>query len=160
MGTRKRRSEQVKRAKMRSPGRPPVLHRSERRPFWGWWSPRAARAKWQLEDLGFHRRSGSGGFGSVEVCPHRNLRRRRRRRRGVICHWLSASKSPSCAPNVTGFARSPGNLCVPRRRSRVGCDSTLPPAAEASSIGRSRHSGMLIVPRGVPSLPSWRSMLP
>lgn len=34
MGTRKRRSEQVKRAKMRSPGRPPVLHRSERRPFW------------------------------------------------------------------------------------------------------------------------------
>ena len=34
MGTRKRGSEQVKRAKMRSPGRPPVLHRSERRPFW------------------------------------------------------------------------------------------------------------------------------
>ena len=31
MGTRKNRSG---RAKMRSPGRPPVLHRSERRPFW------------------------------------------------------------------------------------------------------------------------------
>jgi IS30 family transposase len=29
-----RRSDQVRRAKMRSPGRPPVLHRSERRPFW------------------------------------------------------------------------------------------------------------------------------
>ena len=34
MGTRKRRSDRVERAKMRSPGRPPVLHRSERRPFW------------------------------------------------------------------------------------------------------------------------------
>jgi IS30 family transposase len=34
MGTRKRRLDRVRRAKMRSPGRPPVLHRSERRPFW------------------------------------------------------------------------------------------------------------------------------
>ena len=34
MGARKRRSDRVERAKMRSPGRPPVLHRSERRPFW------------------------------------------------------------------------------------------------------------------------------
>jgi len=34
MGTRKRRSDRFERAKMRSPGRPPVLHRSERRPFW------------------------------------------------------------------------------------------------------------------------------
>lgn len=34
MGTRKRRAERAGRAKMRSPGRPPVLHRSERRPFW------------------------------------------------------------------------------------------------------------------------------
>lgn len=29
-----RRSELARRAKMRSPGRPPVLHRAERRPFW------------------------------------------------------------------------------------------------------------------------------
>ena len=34
MGTRKRGGDRGKRAKMRSPGRPPVLHRSERRPFW------------------------------------------------------------------------------------------------------------------------------
>ncbi len=34
MGARKRRSGRAGRAKMRSPGRPPVLHRSERRPFW------------------------------------------------------------------------------------------------------------------------------
>lgn len=34
MGARKRRSGWAGRAKMRSPGRPPVLHRSERRPFW------------------------------------------------------------------------------------------------------------------------------
>lgn len=34
MSTKKRRSDQAGRAKMRSPGRPPVLHRSERRPFW------------------------------------------------------------------------------------------------------------------------------
>ena len=34
MGAKKRRSDRVERAKMRSPGRPPVLHRSERRPFW------------------------------------------------------------------------------------------------------------------------------
>ncbi len=30
----KRRSDRAGRAKMRSPGRPPVMHRSERRPFW------------------------------------------------------------------------------------------------------------------------------
>jgi AraC-like DNA-binding protein len=34
MGTSKRGADRVGRAKMRSPGRPPVLHRSERRPFW------------------------------------------------------------------------------------------------------------------------------
>lgn len=34
MNAKTRRSDQVRRAKMRSPGRPPVLHRSERRPFW------------------------------------------------------------------------------------------------------------------------------
>jgi len=34
MGTAKRRSDRAGRAKMRWPGRPPVLHRSERRPFW------------------------------------------------------------------------------------------------------------------------------
>ena len=34
MSVKKRRSDLAGRAKMRSPGRPPVLHRSERRPFW------------------------------------------------------------------------------------------------------------------------------
>ncbi len=34
MGTRKVGRDRAERAKMRSPGRPPVLHRSERRPFW------------------------------------------------------------------------------------------------------------------------------
>ena len=34
MSARKRLSGRVGRAKMRSPGRPPVLHRSQRRPFW------------------------------------------------------------------------------------------------------------------------------
>ena len=34
MDARKRRAGRAERVKMRSPGRPPVLHRSERRPFW------------------------------------------------------------------------------------------------------------------------------
>jgi IS30 family transposase len=34
MRVQRRRSDRAGRAKMRSPGRPPVLHRSERRPFW------------------------------------------------------------------------------------------------------------------------------
>lgn len=34
MGTKKRRSEWSGRTSLRSPGRPPVLHRSRRRPFW------------------------------------------------------------------------------------------------------------------------------
>ena len=34
MYTGKRRADRAERARMRSPGRPPVLHRSERRPFW------------------------------------------------------------------------------------------------------------------------------
>lgn len=34
MKSRKRGADRATRAKMRSPGRPPVLHRSERRPFW------------------------------------------------------------------------------------------------------------------------------
>ncbi len=34
MNAKTRRSDQARRAKMRSPGRPPVLHRSERPPFW------------------------------------------------------------------------------------------------------------------------------
>jgi transposase, IS30 family len=34
MNAKTRRSDQARRAKLRSPGRPPVLHRSQRRPFW------------------------------------------------------------------------------------------------------------------------------
>jgi len=34
MGRNRRKSDRAGRAKMRSPGRPPVLHRAERRPFW------------------------------------------------------------------------------------------------------------------------------
>ena len=158
MSTRKQRSDRGERAKMRSRGGLLFcIDRSGDRS--GKRSPPAARATWQREDLGFHRRSGLDGFGSVEVWPHRNLPRRHRRRRGAICRWLSVSKSLSCGFNVTGFARSRGNWRVPRRRSRVSCDATPPPEADASSIERSRRSGMPIVRHDVLSVLSWRSVL-
>ena len=85
MGARKRQLGRVGRAKMRfQVGLLFCIDQSDVRS--GGRSPMGARARTRLEEFGYHRRLGLDGFGSVEACRHRNLRRRRRRRPGAICH--------------------------------------------------------------------------
>ena len=74
MGTRKRRSDRVVRAKMRSPGRPPVLHRSERRPFWlaiaeGCSSEEAARRSGVSSAVGVRWFRECGGMPPSQLAP-------------------------------------------------------------------------------------------
>ena len=83
-----------------------------------------ARARKQREELGCHRRSGSDGFGSVEVCPHRIFRRRRRRRRDGICRWLSGADRSSARAGIKGvreiarqLARSASTISRELRRN-------------------------------------------
>lgn len=74
----------IGRAKMRSPGRPPVVHRAERRPFWA--AIASGRSSEEAaQDAAYRRRSERDGFGSVEECPHRIFRRHRHRRQDGTC---------------------------------------------------------------------------
>ena len=54
--------------------------------------PKVARAKKRLEWPRCRRRSERDGFGSVEVCPHRNFRRHRHHQQDGTCRWLSVSR--------------------------------------------------------------------
>ena len=74
MGTRKWRSDRVVRAKMRSPGRPPVVHRSERRPFWlaiaeGCSSEEAARRSGVSSAVGVRWFRECGGMPPSQLAP-------------------------------------------------------------------------------------------
>jgi len=153
MGTR---SVRIGRGTMRSPGRPSVLHRSERRPFWqaiadGSSSEEAAQV------AGVSQAVGTRWFRECGGMPHRIFRLHRHHRQDGTCRWLSVSRWLCCVHRVREFERLPGNLHVPRRRSRASCDAMPRPEAEASRIERSRRSGTPIVRHDVPSLPSWRS---
>ena len=74
MGTGKQRADRAERAKMRSPGRPPVLHRSERRPFWraiaaGCSSEEAARAAGVSSAVGVRWFRECGGMPPSHLSP-------------------------------------------------------------------------------------------
>jgi transposase len=74
MSTKKRRSDRAGRAKMRSPGRPPVLHRSERRPFWvaiaeGCSSEEAARRSGVSSAVGVRWFRECGGMAPSHLSP-------------------------------------------------------------------------------------------
>jgi IS30 family transposase len=74
MRTRKRQSNRAKRAAMKSPGRPPVLHRSERRPFWraiaeGCSSEEAARRSGVSQAVGTRWFRECGGMPPSHLSP-------------------------------------------------------------------------------------------
>ncbi|HLX30777.1 MAG TPA: IS30 family transposase [Casimicrobiaceae bacterium] len=74
MHTGKRQADRAERAKMRSPGRPPVLHRSERRPFWqaiaaGCSSEDAARAASVSSAVGVRWFRECGGMPPSHLSP-------------------------------------------------------------------------------------------
>ena len=156
MDTRKVRIDRVK---MRSPGRPPVLHRSERRPFWqaiaeGCSSEDAAQMCWGFTGGRYQMVSGVWRYApiaSFAVVAASD--------QDGTCRWLSVSRSLSCVPSVKEFERLRGNLRGARRRSRASCDAMPPREAEASRIELSLRSGMPIVQHDVPSVPNSRPML-
>ena len=98
----------------------------------------AARANRQRKELAFHRRSGSGGFGSVEGCPHRIFRRRRGQHQDGTCRWPSVSRSRFCVPRVREFEKLRGNWRVAHRRFRVSCERTQVTSRSAAFRPRSR----------------------
>ena len=74
MGAKKRRADLTGRAKLRSPGRPPVLHRSERRPFWqaiadGCSSEEAARRAGVSQAVGSRWFRECGGMPPSHLAP-------------------------------------------------------------------------------------------
>lgn len=74
MGTGKRGADRAGRAKMRSPGRPPVLHRSERRPFWqaisdGFSSEEAAHMAGVSQAVGTRWFRECGGMPPSQLAP-------------------------------------------------------------------------------------------
>ena len=78
MITKRRRSDLAGRAKMRSPGRPPVLHRSRRRPFWqaiaqGCSSEEAARKAGVSQPVGTRWFRECGGMPPSQLAPSASL---------------------------------------------------------------------------------------
>ena len=74
MGVCKKRSDRLGREKMRSPGRPPVLHRSGRRPFWqaiaeGYASEEAARRAGVSQAVGTRWFRECGGMSPSHLSP-------------------------------------------------------------------------------------------
>ena len=144
--------EKAGRARMRSPGRPPVGRIDHRRWFW----EAIARGDTSVEAAAFagsQGRSASGGFVRVAGCRRSPWTRRRR----GICALPSARTLPCCAPRAKACARSPGRSGARRRRSRGNCAAMPRRAAGAWTTGRRWRSGM---PSSAPSArrpPSSRS---
>ena len=99
MGTRKVR---IERAKMRSPGRPPVLHRAQRRPFWQAIAE-GAPARKQLEIAGVSQAVGTRWFRECGGMPPSHLAPSAPPATGRTCRWPSVSRSPCCAPKIREF---------------------------------------------------------
>ena len=155
MYTGKRRADRVERAKMRSPGRPPVLHRSQRRPFWqaiadGCSSEDAARRVRVSPAVGVRWFRECGGMPPSQLAPSappptgRYLSLIEREQIALL-----RAQRQGVREIARHLARSASTISRRLRRN----------AAVDSNIARSRHSGMPIAPHDVPSLPNWLSML-
>jgi hypothetical protein len=86
---------------------------------------------------GCRRRLAAGGFATVVGCRQS----RWLRCRGVICRLLSARRSRSCTPSVSGCVRSLAVWVGRRRRSRASWAATRRRAATRSCIGPRWRSG-------------------
>ncbi len=158
MSNRKRRSNRSGRRALRSPGRPPVSRRENRRLFWtaiaaGLTSERAAIVAGVSPPLEF------GGSVRTAACHQRYSLNRQSRCAGAICLFRSAKRLRSCWLRGTAYARSLVDWAVQPRRSHGNFDVTPPRAAAVSFIAPQRRNGM---PKGLLAVRSrqrWRSML-
>ena len=156
MARRRRRSDRSGRGELRSPGRPGVARREDRRRFWA-----AIAAGLSSEDAAMEVGVSPAGRGPLVPGGGRHAtidisRGRRSRPRGGTCRSRSGRRSRSCGRRATGCGRSPAGSGGRRRRSRASCGATPRRAAAAWSIGPPRPSGTPSGRRGVRSRRSWR----
>ena len=136
----RRRSDRALRAKLGSPGRPPVARCEDRRRFW------TAIAAGQSSEnagvcVGCRRQWGHDGFGRQAACHQRRLVHRRRRHPGDICRLLNGRSLRSCGCRVWAYGRSHDVWNGRHRRCRVSYVAMPRRAAAAWSIGPPRRSG-------------------
>ena len=142
MGTRKRGVDRAGRAKMRSPGRPPVLHRSERRPFWqaiadGCSSEDAAQRAGVSPAVGvrwFRERGGMPPSHLAPSSPPASGRYLSLVEREQIA--LLRARSEAVREIARQLRRAPSTISGE-------CGETPPPAAEASSTDLQRLADQL-----------------
>lgn len=92
MARRNRELERLERSGMRSPGRPGVARREDRRRFWVLIAS-GRPSELQLSKSGHHSLSARGGSERQAVCPQPIYHPRSSRLRGAICRSRSAKKS-------------------------------------------------------------------
>lgn len=145
METKERRSTRSLRANLRSPGRPPVLHRAERWPFWeavaqGYSSEDAAVIAGVSQPVGTRWFRECGGMPPSHLAPSSPEPSGR---------YLSFAEREQIA---LAIARLLGRLL---RRSHASCGATRPRAAVALITGPTRLSGTPTGPQSAQSQRNW-----
>jgi hypothetical protein len=143
----------IDRAKMRSPGRPPVLHRAQRRPFWqaiakGRSSEEAAQIAGVSQAVGTRWFRECGGMPPSHLSPSSPL---------ATGRYLSLAEREEIALlHVQGSGVREIGL---HQQSHVSSGVTRPLGAGVSNIARPLRNGMPIARHDGPSVPSWRRTL-
>ena len=153
MKMKKLRSDLSLRLKLRSPGRPPVLHRAERWPFWKALAE-GIPARTRRQSLAWHQLSELDGSDYVAVCLHPISHQPPQSPLGGTLPSPSVSRSHWQLPVEKVFWTLPGSSVDRHRLSRGSCGETLQPAPAASNTEPTRRSGMLTAQRCVRSLPN------
>ncbi len=153
MKAKKLKADRLLRAKLRSPGRPPVLHRAERWPFW-----KAIAQGHTSEDAagiaGVSPAVGNRWFRQCGGCLHRILPRPRQRQQADTFPFLSANRSRWHALAAKVFGRLRVSSIDRHRRSRASFGAMQPRAAAAQSTGPTRRNGMPTAQQCGPSRPN------
>ena len=155
MRTGRRRSDRALRAVLqRSPGRPGVAQRENRRRFWmAIASGRSSEAA--AAEVGVSQAVGARWFREAGGMPPKTLAPSAKPLWSGICRLRSARRLRCCGPRAAGCGRPPDGWDETHRRSRVNCGATRPRAAAVSSIGPRRRSGMPSERPAVQSVRSW-----
>ena len=131
MTTRRRRSDRSGRGALRSPGRPPVARREDRRRFWA--AIAAGRSSEDAAaDAGVSPAVGARWFRRAGGMPPSHLAPSSKPTVGALpCRSRSGRRSRSCGRRGTGCGRSPAGCGERRPRSPASCAATPPRAAAA-----------------------------
>ena len=158
MKAKKLKSDRSLRAKLRSPGRPPVLHRAERYPFW-----RAIAQGQSSEDAaataGVSPAVGNRWFRQCGGMPPSNLAPSAAKPTGRYLDFaereqiaLACGRGEGVREIARQLGRSPSTISRELRRNAAMLQRA---AAAALSTVLTQRSGMLTAQRCVRSLPSW-----